>query len=423
MPLDLNFHPMKNQDPPQAGFEDSSATWQQNPVDLNPLQRSHPRLSNARFHKWNAGAVICSLILLTITLMAPSMALISLGLFVFCSLQGLFYWVGLIMSLRRHSVEIEADDDALLPMTLLFPVHDEANMMPQMAEVISSLDYPAGKCDIIVLIEQNDIATQIAFYQLAWPSHVRLGVVPEGLPQTKPRACNYGLALANSSIIGIFDAEDRPDPQILREVSARFSASPKNLACLQAPLIITHHNTAPLAYLFAVEYAMQFTFLLPAWLSCRAPTPLSGAGNFLRADVLRKVGAWDPFNVTEDADLGIRLTRFGYTIETLQSPVYETAPANFRDWFFQRTRWSTGYLQTLLVHLRDPIDFFWQVGILSMLLFFISFIARIFTPVAHIALLIIVFADINHLVPYLASTWLGWFSFFIYSGRFFAFCD
>jgi cellulose synthase/poly-beta-1,6-N-acetylglucosamine synthase-like glycosyltransferase len=159
--------------------------------------------------------------------------------------------------------------------------------------------------------------------------------------------------------------------------------------------------------------------LLPAWLSCRAPTPLSGAGNFLRADVLRKVGAWDPFNVTEDADLGIRLTRFGYTIETLQSPVYETAPANFRDWFFQRTRWSTGYLQTLLVHLRDPIDFFWQVGILSMLLFFISFIARIFTPVAHIALLIIVFADINHLVPYLASTWLGWFSFFIYSGRFF----
>ncbi len=411
---------MKNHELPQEGFQESSAILRRDPIDLNPLSHCYPRLSNARFCKWNSGVVICLTVLHAIIANAPSTYVIPLGLFIFCSLQGFFYWVGLIMSLQRpSSTVIEADDDALLTMTLLFPLHNEANMMPQLADIISTLDYPARKCDIIILIEQNDLATQAAFHQLVWPSHVRLGIVPEGLPQTKPRACNYGLTLASSSIIGIFDAEDRPHPELLREVSARFLASSTKLACLQAPLIITHYRASPLAYLFAIEYAMQFTFLLPAWLACRAPTPLSGAGNFFRAGVLRKVGAWDPFNVTEDADLGIRLARFGYDIEILKSPVYETAPAKFRDWFSQRTRWSTGYLQTLLVHLRDPINFFWQVGALSTLLFLVGFIARIFTPLAHVAFLIFFAIDIGHIVPYLASTWLGWLSFFIYSGRIF----
>jgi cellulose synthase/poly-beta-1,6-N-acetylglucosamine synthase-like glycosyltransferase len=411
---------MKNHEPPQEGFGESSAILRRDPLDLNPLSHRYPELSNARFYIWNSGVVICLTVFLAIIANAPSTYVISLGLFIFCSLQGFFYWVGLIMSLQRPSpTVIEADDDALLSMTLLFPVHDEANMMPQLAGVISTLDYPSSKCDIIILIEQNDLATRAAFHQLDWPNHVRLGIVPEGLPRTKPRACNYGLALATSSIIGIFDAEDRPHPKLLREVSARFSAGPTELACLQAPLAITHYNASPLAYLFAIEYAMQFTFLLPAWLACRAPTPLSGAGNFFRTDVLRKIGAWDPFNVTEDADLGIRLPRFGYRIEILKSPVYETAPSKFRDWFFQRTRWSTGHLQTLLVHLRNPVRFLRQVGALSMLLFFASFIARIFTPLAHIGLLIVFATDIGRLVPYLASTWLGWLSFFIYSGRIF----
>ncbi len=411
---------MQDEDPPLLGVQDSTTIWQQGRLDLNPLLQRYPELSNASFYKWNAGLLFCALLLSAIILIKPTADMVALVLFIFCSIQGGFYWVGMMMSLLRPAPPMdEADEDALLSMTLLFPVHDEANMMPQLAGVISALDYPPGKCDMIILVEQDDIATRDAFHLITWPDNVRLGVVPRGLPQTKPRACNYGLASATSEIIGVFDAEDRPDPKILREVSARFSANRQQLACLQAPLVITHFEGSPLAYLFAIEYAMQFSFLLPAWLACGAPAPLSGAGNFFRTTILRKIGGWDPFNVTEDADLGIRLVRLGYRIETLQSPNYETAPANFRDWFFQRTRWFTGHFQTLLVHIRHPVIFLGQVGATAMMLFFASFLTRIFASVAHTAFLIIIATDIGHFLPYLASTGLGWLSFAIYSGRIF----
>lgn len=413
---------MREPQPPSDGLQESSAPWLRGNLDLNPLRQLHPELSNAHFYKWNAGGVIVIALFAALIIMAPRIETIALGLFIFCATQGLFHWVGLILPLtRRPSAIIEKQDGALLSITLLFPVYDEAAMMPQLARVMAQLDYPADKCDIKILVEQKDLATITAFNKTNWPSNVRLCIVPAGSPQTKPRACNYGLALSSSQIIGVFDAEDRPHRNILREVSARFSAGSKNLACLQAPLVVTDYSKALIAYLFAVEYAMQFRFLLPAWLACKTPAPLSGAANFFRTETLREVGAWDANNLTEDADLGIRLARFGYHLETLQSPCFETAPETPRDWFFQRTRWYTGHIQTLLVHLRTPVSLFYGVGLVAMVLFLTSFTARIFTSFAHGFFLIILAANFSQLVPYLMATPLGWLSLFIYCGRFFCY--
>ena len=81
------------------------------------------------------------------------------------------------------------------------------------------------------------------------------------------------------------------------------------------------------------------------------------------AIVLRAIGGWDPYNVTEDADLGIRLARLGYRTTVIPSTTYEEAPARLRPWLRQRTRWFKGWLQTWLVHMRSPVRLWvWSSG-------------------------------------------------------------
>ncbi len=184
-------------------------------------------------------------------------------------------------------------------------------------------------------------------------------VVPPGLPLTKPRALNHGLSMATGFLLTVYDAEDDPDPLQLREAAARFAAGPDpRLACLQAPLRIRRpDDTMPLsAFLhrqFAVEYAALFEVTLPGMARLGLPFPLGGTSNHFRTDVLRSVGGWDAFNVTEDADLGFRLWRNGWRSGLIQRPTYEVPPNELEDWLPQRTRWLKGFMQTWGVHTRN----------------------------------------------------------------------
>ena len=131
---------------------------------------------------------------------------------------------------------------------------------------------------------------------------------------------------------------------------------------MQAPLCIDNTADSWLARLFTAEYAGQFDIFLPGLAALKLPLPLGGSSNHFRTDTLREVGGWDPYNVTEDADLGMRLARFGYRAGTIKATTYEEAPAQIGPWLRQRTRWFKGWTQTWLVHMRAPHQLWRALG-------------------------------------------------------------
>jgi cellulose synthase/poly-beta-1,6-N-acetylglucosamine synthase-like glycosyltransferase len=160
----------------------------------------------------------------------------------------------------------------------------------------------------------------------------------------------------------VYDAEDRPEPDQLRRALDAFAVGGDRLACAQARLTIDNTADSWLARMFTAEYAGLFDVFLPSLAAWRLPLPLGGSSNHFRADILRWVGAWDPHNVTEDADLGMRLARFGYRTTVIASTTYEEAPARLRPWLRQRTRWFKGWMQTWLVHMRAPRQLMRDLG-------------------------------------------------------------
>ena len=178
-------------------------------------------------------------------------------------------------------------------------------------------------------------------------------VVPDRAPHTKPKALNYALQFARGDFVVVYDAEDRPQPDQLRRAWEVFRHAPPELGCLQAQLNIYNPRQSWLTRQFTIEYSALFDAILPALERLRLPVPLGGTSNHFPRATLISVGAWDPYNVTEDADLGIRLARQGYRTGVLGSTTWEEAPPVFGIWIKQRTRWLKGWMQTYLVHTRD----------------------------------------------------------------------
>jgi cellulose synthase/poly-beta-1,6-N-acetylglucosamine synthase-like glycosyltransferase len=186
--------------------------------------------------------------------------------------------------------------------------------------------------------------------------------VPPGGPRTKPKALNFALPFARGTFTVIYDAEDRPEPAQLREALEAFRDGGERLACVQAPLSIDNTADSWLARLFTAEYAGHFDVFLPGLSALRLPLPLGGSSNHFRTASLRALAAWDPYNVTEDADLGMRLARFGYCAGTIGATTYEEAPTRLGPWLRQRTRWFKGWMQTWLVHMRAPAKLWRDLG-------------------------------------------------------------
>ena len=265
---------------------------------------------------------------------------------------------------QRHGrlTHVAPADSALPIYTLLVPLHMETSVLGQLLEALMALDYPCDRLDIKLIIEESDIAMQRALAGTGLPEHFDVIVVPCGLPQTKPRALNYALCFARGSLLTIYDAEDIPDPRQLRRAAAAFAVLPQDTACLQAELVFDNANENWLTRQFTIEYAMLFGMILPALAAHRLPLPLGGTSNHFRIDALRRAGAWDAYNVTEDADLGIRLARLGFDTDTITSCTFEEANVSLRNWMRQRTRWMKGFLATWLVHMREPLAALQELG-------------------------------------------------------------
>ncbi len=254
-----------------------------------------------------------------------------------------------------------ADDD--LPVyTVVAALYRESGVVEQLVRALDALDYPKSKLDIKLVVEQRDVETLSRIVSLRLPARYEVIVAPPGQPRTKPRALNIALESARGELIVVYDAEDVPSPGQLRLAASRFAAD-KSVDCLQARLTIRNHDKSWLSKFFAVEYATLFDFINPGLCALELPIALGGSSNHFRTRALLDVGAWDEWNVTEDADLGIRLARFGYRVKALDSDTTEEAPYELKNWFRQRVRWQKGWMQTLIVHSRRPIFFYRDLGL------------------------------------------------------------
>jgi len=245
--------------------------------------------------------------------------------------------------------------DARRPfISIIIAAYDEARILPDLLARLEKLQYPRDRVEFLLALEEGDRETISVARAYQGPLAAQVLTTPPGEPQTKPRALNYALRHARGDLVGVYDAEDRPDPLQLLAAADAFEAGGPDLACVQAPLNWYNRNQNWLTRQFALEYAAHFRVMLPLYVRLGWPLPLGGTSNFFRTDALRRVGAWDAHNVTEDADLGFRLHRAGYRCGLIPAITLEEAPFRLRPWFLQRTRWIKGYIQTFAVHSRHP---------------------------------------------------------------------
>lgn len=241
--------------------------------------------------------------------------------------------------------------------TILCPLYKEWQILPQFIKGISNLNYPKNKLQVLLLLEEDDKTSTEKISKIKLPSFFKTLVVPNSIPKTKPKACNYGLKFAKGEYVVIYDAEDIPETDQLKKAVLAFKKVTEKLFCFQAKLNFYNPKQNILTKLFTSEYSLWFDLILPGLQSINTTIPLGGTSNHFRTKQLQKMQGWDAFNVTEDCDLGIRLVKHGYKTAVLDSTTFEEANSELKNWFWQRTRWIKGYIQTYLVHMRSPHTF------------------------------------------------------------------
>lgn len=314
---------------------------------------------------------VLAALILTCLVLWPVVTLITLNGFLSVffllsfGLRTALTWVGSHRSidLKVSDAEVAALEDHDLPVyTILVPMYKEPDTLPILSSALRRMDYPLSKLDVKLVLEEDDIETIQAAKDLGLEGIFEIIRVPHSQPRTKPKACNYALNFARGELLTIYDAEDKPEPDQLKKAVIAFRKAPDNVACIQARLNYFNSTENWLTRMFTLEYSLWFDFYLPALEALKIPIPLGGTSNHFKMDVLREANAWDPFNVTEDADLGVRLTQRGYRVGVANSTTFEEANSHVGNWIRQRSRWFKGYMQTYLVHMRKPVELYRSLG-------------------------------------------------------------
>jgi cellulose synthase/poly-beta-1,6-N-acetylglucosamine synthase-like glycosyltransferase len=310
-----------------------------------------------------AALLLCAMVAAAVALAAPAVlvaAVFGLALVVFLgntALKASAFAATLRADRRRDAGPRDGPHAAALHLpvfSILVPLYREPEIATALLGRLALLDYPRERLEVLLVVEVDDSITRDVLATAKLPGWVRVITVPAGHPRTKPRALNFALNFARGEIIGIYDAEDRPEPDQLSRVARRFAAAGPETACLQGRLDYYNARHNLLSRLFAIEYATWFRVLLPGVQRMGLVVPLGGTTLFLRRAALEAVGGWDAHNVTEDAELGLRLARRGYRTEVIETTTFEEANAAVLPWIRQRSRWQKGYLMTWAVAMRSP---------------------------------------------------------------------
>jgi glycosyltransferase XagB len=341
---------------------------------ITHLRFTQPELSaytrtTTRQKRW---AIALGVVFLAVLVAFPVTTIqVVLGVITAIYVAVLFYKVRCLQrGLRRDDMIHVSDDEArefpadeLPAYTVLVPAYREPEVIGDLLSRLEELDYPRNKLQVLVLLEEDDAETLATIREAQPKSYIRTVIVPTSEPKTKPKACNYGLQFATGDLVTIYDAEDRPEPLQLRRAAITFRSVPDDVVCLQALLGYFNPKQNRITEWFSAEYLSWFAHLLPGLVSMGVPIPLGGTSNHMRTSTIRELGGWDPYNVTEDADLGMRLHRRGLRTRVLDSFTLEEANSDFVNWVKQRSRWYKGYLQTWLVHMRHPRQLRRQIGV------------------------------------------------------------
>ncbi len=263
-------------------------------------------------------------------------------------------------------------------LSVMIPLYKEADISRDLLRRLGKLSYPRSLLEVFLVLEEHDTVTRAAVRAVQLPSWIKVIEVPAcGSLKTKPRAMNYALDFCRGDLVGVWDAEDAPQGDQLEKVASAFASSDKNVACFQGFLDYYNPTANWLARCFTLEYASWFRLVLPAMSRLGLVLPLGGTTMFIRRSVLQEVGGWDAHNVTEDADLGVRLYRAGYETRMLPATTYEEANCRPWSWVKQRSRWLKGFMITYLVHMQRPRQLLRDLGWRKMLGFQTFFIGAV----------------------------------------------
>ncbi|WP_438750426.1 glycosyltransferase family 2 protein [Pararhizobium sp. O133] len=349
-------------------------------------------LHSARITFWGkqgfyAGILLSSLLVMAVTLpmLGLMMLHVVLSLFYLANFLVRFYALGCAFRQERAPARLPQElPEAPLPVySVLVALYKEKSVAEQLVDALNRIDWPRSRLDIKLVCEEDDLETIAALEAMRLAPEYEIVRVPVHLPRTKPKALTYALPGVRGAFVTVYDAEDRMHPGQLREAYAAFRAAPSRVICLQAPLIVTNARQSWLSALFAVEYAGLFRGLLPMLSLTRLPLPLGGTSNHFRTAELKQIGGWDPYNMTEDADLGLRLHRLGYRSQVIFKPTFEEAPITLPIWLGQRTRWFKGWLQTWLVLMRRPAQLRREIGWLAFSVFQVLIAGMLLSSLCH----------------------------------------
>jgi len=342
---------------------------------LEMLSRAHPDYSAKNLFK----GIQCKIFLVSLLLLIPlciwypkqSLAVVFLVSAFFYTFTILFKTLLFAIGMKvkneadANTQVIDAPHNKLPVYTILVPLYKEERVLKKLTESIRAFDYPKSKLDVKLIVESDDDITIDAIKALRLPRMFEMIKVPYSLPRTKPKACNYALRFARGDFVTIYDAEDIPDPKQLKKVLYEFANSSDDLACVQAKLNFFNRDENLLAKLFSIEYSSLFEFLLYGLEFLKIPIPLGGTSNHFRVRTLKELYAWDPYNVTEDADLGLRIAQKGWRCKIIDSTTMEECPISLSAWIRQRSRWIKGHMQTYFVHMRKPFRLFEKTGLVG----------------------------------------------------------
>jgi cellulose synthase/poly-beta-1,6-N-acetylglucosamine synthase-like glycosyltransferase len=366
------------------------------PVCQDPLgPRGFPQATRVlcRWQRIAAWSLLAGLLLWAVLDWRRELLVLNSVLTVFYLLTTVYRLLLIDLSLSKaRDIRIDPDHLASPPngsqwprYIVILPMYHEADVLPALVQSMRRLDYPSDRLEIRLLIEEDDAETMAVARQMNLPEPFRIVTIPVSYPRTKPKACNVGIEEGEADYLVIFDAEDRPEPDQLRKAAVAFSRMPPEVACIQGRLNFYNPDRNALTRCFTAEYATWFGLCLPGLDCLHAPIPLGGTSNHFRLNVLRQLGGWDEYNVTEDCDLGLRLYIQGWRTRILDSTTWEQACHDPFLWIRQRSRWAKGYVQTYLVHTRDLLGLTRRLGLVGSLHFHLlvggSLLCQLINPV------------------------------------------
>jgi glycosyltransferase XagB len=238
----------------------------------------------------------------------------------------------------------EPDGVCALSFSILVPARHEQDVLAH--TVTRLLDSTHTGYEIIIIVGHDDPETASTAQAVAAAAPGRVRVVTDThAVKNKPKALNTALPHCRGNVVGLFDAEDQVHPELLAHVDHAFRAAAADVVQGGVQLVNYHSSW------YSLRNCLEYYFWFRSRLHLHATKgfiPLGGNTVFVRTELLREIGGWDEQCLTEDCDLGVRLSARGARVVVAYDSLMvtrEETPSSLYGLFKQRTRWNQGFLQ------------------------------------------------------------------------------